>query len=379
VDQQSGHLSNAEIERYGEMAVSPEPKAEDRPDRVEAHLSDCPACRGRVLSSQRARLALLAATPVTTAPNADRPAPGRPGSDGADRSHRGPDCPDEDNFRQLAAGLCPTNQATQLTQHAAQCDHCGPLLRAFTEDFSDELSKEDAAVLGKLKSSSGGWQKKLAREMLVKDSAAFERKSEKKARSWIWALAPSAVVIAVAVWVWFLPIWTAKHTNDVIVIEYKKGRPMAYRPADVPFGPVRVAMGSSESLPEVSIPDGQQFPVPAANAAFLNRDPDLARSILEQARDRGGDSIPVLDDLAVAYAMEADRSGRKEDYEKALRTCDKVLSKNPSDATAYFNRALILEQLGRREDAIAALQRFLTIENDPDWIASAKKILQALS
>src|SRR5258708_40106453 len=106
--------------------------------------------------------------PVKTAPLPDRPSP---------------QCPSEDDLRNLAAGLCPPDQATKLTEHAAQCDHCGPLLRMYTEDFSDELGKDDEAVLGKLKSSSAGWQKKLAGQM-ASDAGAAPAKSAKNSFFW---------------------------------------------------------------------------------------------------------------------------------------------------------------------------------------------------
>src|SRR5258708_27970185 len=103
-------------------------------------------------------------TPVKTAPLPERP---------------GRQCPSEDDLRNLAAGLCPRDQATKLTEHAAQCNHCGPVLRMYAEDFSEDLSKDDEAVVRKLKSSSAGWQKNLVSRGLPRSSGVPAKNSKR--------------------------------------------------------------------------------------------------------------------------------------------------------------------------------------------------------
>ena len=68
---------------------------------------------------------------------------------------RGPDCPrDQDvDWFEVAAGLWPESRATQLIQHAAFCDHCGPLLRAVTS-VDDEPTPEEEKLLAELKAPS---------------------------------------------------------------------------------------------------------------------------------------------------------------------------------------------------------------------------------
>src|SRR6185312_155758 len=82
-----------------------------------------------------------------------------------------PECPSDDALRQLAVGLssnAPISDtlAAKLAQHVATCDHCGPLLRIFTEDFSDDFTPEEQAALANLQSSSAAWQKNTARQMM---------------------------------------------------------------------------------------------------------------------------------------------------------------------------------------------------------------------
>ena len=172
VDQQFEHLTDAQVEHYGEPGCVAGTDQERAPDwdpkdgdhKVEAHLNECPSCRTRVLASMRSRLALLTDAPVSTtdAPvNTETSVNVDPSVHAAPR----PDCPPEDDLRNLAAGLSPADRAAHLAQHAATCDHCGPILRMYTEDFADDLSAEDQEVLKKLKTTSKRWQKKMARRL----------------------------------------------------------------------------------------------------------------------------------------------------------------------------------------------------------------------
>ncbi|HST11877.1 MAG TPA: hypothetical protein VLL05_15985 [Terriglobales bacterium] len=62
----------------------------------------------------------------------------------------GRDCPKDDdvNWFELAAGLWPELRAAQLIQHAALCDHCGPMLRAATRMGHDPTPDEQRLVSG---------------------------------------------------------------------------------------------------------------------------------------------------------------------------------------------------------------------------------------
>ncbi|MBZ5687959.1 MAG: hypothetical protein LAP86_23335 [Acidobacteriia bacterium] len=58
----------------------------------------------------------------------------------------GTDCPNlnQDDWREVAAGLWPESKAVQLITHAALCDHCGPLLRrgVSVDDAPEETQRE---------------------------------------------------------------------------------------------------------------------------------------------------------------------------------------------------------------------------------------------
>src|SRR5713101_5427771 len=66
---------------------------------------------------------------------------------------RGLECPEDGEWPMVAAGLREGGQAETLLRHAAICDHCGPLLRQVTSDFTGDVTAEEEAMLTRLESS----------------------------------------------------------------------------------------------------------------------------------------------------------------------------------------------------------------------------------
>ena len=55
-----------------------------------------------------------------------------------------PECPAEEEWMDLAAGLFKEQAAAEaLVEHAAVCSYCGPLFKAFLEDFADPPPEVD--------------------------------------------------------------------------------------------------------------------------------------------------------------------------------------------------------------------------------------------
>ena len=75
-------------------------------------------------------------------------------------------CPDNDVLQELAAGILAPAMAEQTMLHVAECKFCGPILRQYLREFSEEQSPENVAILKELQSSKPAWQKKLVRELI---------------------------------------------------------------------------------------------------------------------------------------------------------------------------------------------------------------------
>jgi Tetratricopeptide repeat len=436
VNQQSEHLSNAQIESYGDRSsgAGPEQDQQVEVEQVETHLADCPSCRTRLLDFQRAHLDLLAdRTPAGTNLSADIRV----------NAASTPACPSEDDLRELAAGLSPEAVAFSLIQHAATCDHCGPLLRTYTEDFSDDSNAEEQAVLDQLKSASAKWQKQTARRMLdpaavaatgapagcttgvpteaaagaagassdeafgaSPASSSASKPSSKTARKlffWKWALVPAtaaatatalAVICgAVGLGVWYVRRDTPEKVEKLLAQAYTGQRTMEWRWPGADYAPTHITQGSASVLSKptqfltaldiitrklADQPDNPSWIRAKAEADILQWQPDSAIEVLNKALMVNPNSTVLKLDLAIAYAQSAQISGDIGTYEKAQTVLAEILAQTPSDPAALYNRALVAERIGEPKVAAAHWQAVIAAEPESGWAAEARNHMAAL-
>lgn len=374
MEQQSLHLSDAQIEQYGNTSSATGAEAGQQ---IETHLADCPACCHRLLVSQRVRFALMGDSPVNTASFPDR---------------RGPHCPSEDDLRNLAAGLYPPDQATKLTEHAAQCDHCGALLRMYSEDFSEELGKEDEAVLGELKSSSAGWQKKLVSQIFTSSGTAPE-KSAKRSSFWRWVLVPTAATVcaAVAFAVWYSQRETPEKVEKLLAQAYTEQRTIEMRFPGAAWAPVRVIRGEEDSRfskpaplldaegiirhKQAADPNDAEWLRAKAEADILDRNPEPAIAGLNQALASRPASVPLMLDLSIAYVQQAQSSHDRQNYAKAIELLTKITRNDPGNREAIFNLALTYTRSEMWDQAAATWEAYLRLDPEGPWAQEAKQNL----
>ena len=108
---------------------------------------------------------------------------------------------------------------------------------------------------------------------------------------------------------------------------------------------------------------------------------DIGRAVpvLEEAADQTAPAAPVLSDLAAAYLARAIRNNQAQDLQKALATADRATKADPRMAEAWFNLAYALERLSLADQARAAWQEYLTIDDQSGWAAEARAHLRTLS
>ena len=113
----------------------------------------------------------------------------------------------------------------------------------------------------------------------------------------------------------------------------------------------------------------------AAVAQLLTAETAQAIAKLKTVAEKSNDAT-IWNDLAAAQ-YEA----RVEDPAQlaiALASVDRALASDPSMHEALFNRALILTQLARKPDAVAAWSRFLEAESTGTFADEARRHLQSL-
>lgn len=103
-----------------------------------------------------------------------------------------------------------------------------------------------------------------------------------------------------------------------------------------------------------------------------------ALSNLEAAAASSNDPA-AWNDLAVALHEAAMRYGAAEQITQALAAADRALELDPEYAEALFNRALMLQRLGFRVDALIAWKRYLDVDAGSGWAVEARAHAAALA
>jgi len=142
------HLNNKEIDELLQSTTGDEPVESANPEHLEdarRHLNDCATCQMLMRAHEHATESLAFLKPTN------------PGA-------KGPICPPYNVWLDIAAKMVHKDSQNHV-DHAAECDHCGPLLRQAKEDFADELTPEEETMIANLPSSTTAWQGRLAAKL----------------------------------------------------------------------------------------------------------------------------------------------------------------------------------------------------------------------
>jgi tetratricopeptide (TPR) repeat protein len=215
-------------------------------------------------------------------------------------------------------------------------------------------------------------------------------------RAWI-GLLPAAAAILAAIWLAgdeFRPSPRETPEFRTLTSVMSDRRPALGRLAGgLPYGPRPDRVRSGESGIEVparveaaaaSVQSSLQADLrPEARstigvARLMTGDADGAARAFEEAAAGDPGSASTHSDLAVAYLQRAVSSESEADLRRALEAADRALKIDPELPEALFNRALVLEQLGRDKEAAAAWQSYLTRDATTDWAEEARHALASL-
>jgi hypothetical protein len=116
----------------------------------------------------------------------------------------------------------------------------------------------------------------------------------------------------------------------------------------------------------------------AGVALLLIDRPESAVVRLRAAAEAAPEQAMRWNDLAAAQYALAEKSARPSLYPEALAACDRALDADPRLPEALFNRALVLERLGLRQEARAAWEQFLAADSSSPWSAEARRHLSQL-
>jgi len=235
---------------------------------------------------------------------------------------------------------------------------------------------------------------------VVAETARFEREeapavAAAPTRSWVPWLAAAAVLAIVAINLPFLLRWIGSRREPIahlIAAAPREHRSVEARLSGFPWArPQAPARGTAAPDPADLKLSGAAGDVldrtkarrdaegrHAAGVAYLligRRGEGVAA--LEQAARESNDAR-VWNDLAAArYAVAMDEE-RPSQLPQALADVDHALGLDSRSAEARFNRALIVERLGVREQARKAWQSYLEIDPNSAWSVEARAHLHKL-
>jgi tetratricopeptide (TPR) repeat protein len=230
--------------------------------------------------------------------------------------------------------------------------------------------------------------------LVVTETARFEREEEartpRSSRRWL-AVAAAAAVAAVAITVPLLNRGDAP-IEQMIAEAPRQHRRVEGRLAGFPWAELRppsrgVASsdpadlklaGAAGEVLEKTSGDSSAGARHAAGVAYLVTD-QLSQSVtaLEEAARTSNDAR-VWNDLAAARLALVVRGAQPSQLPLALAAVDRALALDPQSAEARFNRALVLQRLGVREQARKAWQAFLAVDGTSGWAVEARAHLRRL-
>ncbi|HVR27085.1 MAG TPA: CHAT domain-containing protein [Candidatus Polarisedimenticolia bacterium] len=308
----------------------------------------------------------------------------------------GSDCPSESVWLDLAAGIS-TEDSKAYLNHAAECEHCGPLLREAAADLAEDLSVEDEKRMNQLRTTSPEWQRGFAQRL----SMAAE---PSRAVPW-WksiltlprlVLTGGLASAAAAVALWLIFNYSMAPSVDVLLAQaYAEKRVLemrfeggAYVPMGQDRGPCELArmtrpalLGAESEIAQrlKSTPDDVRWVHASGRASLLECKGEIAAvAALERARRLAPNDESIAIDLASAYFQRGEVLGRPEDEGHAVDLLGKVLASDPKNEAARFNYAIALEHISLYQQAIVEWQTFLSSYPTSAWANEARDRLSRL-
>ena len=278
-------------------------------------------------------------------------------------------CPPRQRLLELAAGLVDDEAAHDLIGHAAQCDRCGGLLRRSLEDFNREASPEEEQFVAAVRSTP-------VREIPVRHLPAAATVNP----PWRWvAAAAAAAFLIVGAWWMNRPVpaetllaqaYSAERPFDARFPEATWAPPAAQRSAGSLHPSLAAAQLQIRDRLAVTPPDAHWLEL-KGRAELLAGQPGAAIDSLRQALALRPETPSILLYLAIAESQNAldDPSANT----RALKYLTRAIQLEPSNAVAYFNRALVQNKLGQRQFAVKDWDKVIALEPGSDWAAEARR------
>jgi tetratricopeptide (TPR) repeat protein len=217
------------------------------------------------------------------------------------------------------------------------------------------------------------------------------RRARSDSRWWLGAVAAAVIIAVIAV-----PLLSRR--NDPIarlialapasarIVEPRLSGGFAWAPyrgpmrsADSAADAERLKLGGAagDAIARAQRDDSEHAQHAAGVALVLVDQPAAAIDRLRVAAEQSPNDVHVWSDLAAARYAASVQLQRPSLLPEALAAADHAVRIDPKSAEALFNRALILDHLGKTTDARSAWLRYLQIDSSSSWATEARSHLAA--
>lgn len=276
-----------------------------------------------------------------------------------------PSCPGAETLGAFLDGTLPPAEMTAMNEHLATCDDCLEVMRT-----ASSFRREESTVVVPI---------------------------ESRRRRWVGALAASlAIVVFGAALLFYLRERNSSRSGIAALVE---AAPVSYRRVEPRLTGFRWAELRHLRANDTAPPDPESLRLGGVAGEVLRREqtdrsagalhaagvaellieqPPAAIERLRAASEQKPDDSATWNDLAAAYYANAAQSRRSDDLPLALAAADRALQLDAKNAEARFNRALILERMGLRDNAASAWRDYLAVDPSSQWAAEARRHLATL-
>ncbi len=307
-----------------------------------------------------------------------------------------PQCPPEEIWYDVAAGLVSQAEERHLLGHAATCDFCGPLLRDASVICADGSAPEEDAFLANVRSPSIPSPDSKPNNIVSIDTkkpviAAKGAVESPSRKLWLAIAAMGLVFLGASGW----HLYERANSPRVLLAKaYTSRRTMEVRFAGAEYSSMRTERGSAisgmdrpvelmKAEPQIrqgleAAPYDLRLLQAKAQAELLEWQFNPAISNLTRALQLNQNDVPLLIDLASANFQKGEAEQAPQFYGQALEWIMKATTLQPQSSVAWFNRAMIQERLFLYRESIKSFNQFLTLESSGGWAQEAQQHLDQL-
>ncbi len=303
-------------------------------------------------------------------------------------------CPDDEVLQELAAGLSSAELAERTLQHVSRCNVCGPALKRYMREFSEQDTPETARILNQLESSRPEWQRSMVRKVVQPRRARWPR------------LIPvfaglAAVLFLFIAGPYLLREFKIRQAQKEVAAAFAERRTTENRLPSTDYSTFRgfpVELGPERSVDELPPSLHNALSSAIENLKQPNADPrwlqiqgraflweatpsslEKAEKNFEKARAEGLNTTSLEIDLATAY-YERDNKSDHPNLQRTLDLLNKVLTEpnltGQDRASALFNLAIAYERTQAWDLAVETWEKYLQVDSSSQWAEEAKRHLK---